>query len=387
MNMAENKKISRREFIARCLKYTGAAAIGLSGLDIFAENKKNLFMEPTDDIWKWNTLAHYYTKTEKGVICGLCPNACLIKPSDKGACQTRVNYKNDLYAINYGNPCSINIDPIEKKPLYHFFPESTAFSLATAGCNFHCLNCQNWQISQVSPFDTKNYDLFPKDVVAYAKKNDCKSIAYTYTEPVVFYEYAYDTAKLAREAGIKNVFISNGYINEIPLRKICKYIDAANINLKGFKDDIHRKLNGGMLEPVKKSLKIFKEEGVWLEITNLIVPSWTDDLDMIKAMCEWLYDEGFSECPLHFSRFFPMYKLTQLPTTPVDVLNKAHDIAIAAGIKYVYVGNVPGTEYDDTYCPKCHKKLVERKGYTIISNHIKDKKCGFCGEKINGIWQ
>jgi len=385
--MSENKKISRREFLRSCARYAGIAALGLSGLDVFADNKKLLLMNTMGDLWKWKTMAHYYTKTEKGVVCGLCPNACLIKQNNKGLCHTRVNYKDDLYAINYGNPCSINTDPIEKKPLYHFLPQSTAFSLATAGCNFTCLNCQNWQISQASPFDTDNYDLFPKEVVAYALKNKTRSIAYTYTEPVVFYEYVYDTAKLARAEGLKNVFISNGSINEVPLRKLCKYLDAANINLKSFKEDIYRKLNGGRLSTIKNSLKIFKEEGVWLEITNLIVPEWTDDLDMIKEMCEWLYDAGFSDNPLHFSRFFPMYKLTQLPTTPIDILNKAHDIAIAAGMKYVYIGNVPGTEYDDTYCPKCKKKIIERKGYTIISNNIKENKCGFCSEKINGVWK
>lgn len=385
--MSENKKMNRREFIRACAQYAGIAALSISGLDVFAGNQKLFPMKPTDDIWKWKALAHYYTKTEKGVVCGLCPNACLIKPNDKGICKTRVNYKGDLYAINYGNPCSLNIDPVEKKPLYHFLPQTTALSLATAGCNFTCLNCQNWQISQVSAFDTQNYDLFPKDVVAYALKNKCKSIAYTYTEPVVFYEYVYDTSVLAHEAGLKNLFISNGFINETPLRKLCKYLDAANINLKSFKEDIYRKLNGGKLSSVKRSLKIFKEEGVWLEITNLIVPSYTDDLDMIKEMCDWLYNEGFADCPLHFSRFFPMYKLTQLPATPVDVLNKAHDIALAAGIKHVYIGNVPGTEYDDTYCPHCKKKILERKGYTIISKNMKDGKCSYCDTKISGVWK
>ncbi|HOV12360.1 MAG TPA: AmmeMemoRadiSam system radical SAM enzyme [Bacteroidales bacterium] len=382
-----NKKISRRQFIHACMQYAGVAALSISGLDVFAADKKNIAMNNPADIWKWNTPAHYYTKTEKGIVCGLCPNACLIPLNGKGMCSTRVNFKNELYAINYGNPCSINSDPIEKKPLYHFLPQTTAFSLATAGCNYTCLNCQNWQISQVSPFDTKNYDLFPKDVVAYAQKNKCKSIAYTYTEPVVFYEYVYDTAQLAHQEGLKNLFISNGSINEAPLRKLCKYLDAANINLKSFKDDIYRKLNGGKLATVKKSLKIFKEEGVWLEITNLIVPGWTDDLEMIKEMCDWLYNEGFADCPLHFSRFFPTYKLTQLPATPIDILNKAHDIALAAGIRHVYIGNVPGTEYDDTYCPKCKKKIIERRGYTILSNNIKDGKCGFCNEKINGVWK
>jgi pyruvate formate lyase activating enzyme len=197
----------------------------------------------------------------------------------------------------------------------------------------------------------------------------------------------YDTSKLARAQGIKNIFISNGYINEKPLRDLCKYLDAANINLKSFTDEIYRKLNGGSLKPVMNALKIFHQEGVWLEITNLVVPGWTDNFDMIKKMCDWLYDAGLYNCPLHFSRFFPMYKLTQLPSTPVESLNKAREIALNAGIKYVYVGNVPGTEFDDTYCPSCKKMLIQRKGYAVLSNNIKNGKCAYCNESIHGVWQ
>lgn len=387
--MNSSQKISKRQFIKTCALCTGVLALGLHNTSLRASSasKKTTLMKPPVDIWKWNKKAHYYTKTDKGPQCGLCPNACIVPENGKSICNTRVNYQGDLYSIAYGNPCSINTDPIEKKPLYHFYPQSKAFSLATAGCNFTCLNCQNWQISQVSPFETENYDLMPADVLSHALKNNCKSIAYTYAEPVVFYEYVYDTSKLARAQGIKNIFISNGYINEKPLRDLCKYLDAANINLKSFTDEIYRKLNGGSLKPVMNALKIFHQEGVWLEITNLVVPAWTDNFDMIKKMCDWLYDAGLYNCPLHFSRFFPMYKLTQLPSTPVESLNKAREIALNAGIKYVYVGNVPGTEFDDTYCPSCKKMLIQRKGYTVLSNNIKNGKCAYCNESIHGVWQ
>lgn len=381
------KIVSRRRFIRNCTICASALTLGLNNLNLVSASPiKKTLMNPSDNLWKWNIKAFYYTKTDRGIVCGLCPNACLITDKKIGICKTRVNFQNDLYAINYGNPCSINTDPIEKKPLYHFLPQTKAFSIATAGCNFTCLNCQNWQISQVSPFETENYDIMPQDVVSYALKNNCKSIAYTYAEPVVFYEYVHETSKLARIKGIKNVFISNGYINEVPLRALCKYLDAANINLKSFTNEIYKKLNGGTLDPVMKSLQIFKEEGVWLEITNLIVPGYTDDLDMIKKMCNWLSHAGLNHFPLHFNRFYPSYKLTQLSPTSVDILNKAYNIAVDAGIKYVYVGNVPGTNMDDTYCPYCKKVLIERKGYTVISNNMKGNNCGYCNKPIHGIW-
>jgi pyruvate formate lyase activating enzyme len=275
---------------------------------------------------------------------------------------------------------------VEKKPLYHFMPEKKCFSVATAGCNFTCYNCQNWQISQVSPFETDNYDLMPAETVASAVKNGCPCIAYTYSEPVVFYEYVYDTSKLAHEKGIKNILISNGYINTVPLKALSAYLDAANINLKSFRDDIYIRLNGGRLATVQNSLRTLKDQGVWLEITNLIIPGWTDDMDMIGEMCAWLVKNDFRDCPLHFSRFFPMYKLTGVPTTPEADLNKARDIAFSAGMKYVYIGNVAGSEAQNTYCPGCKKLLLERRGYKIYTNSMKSGNCSFCGTAINGRW-
>jgi len=379
------RKISKRDFI----KYgcIGSCALALSANKTYAFTKGiNSITNNSDDLWKWSKLSKYYIETPRGVKCTLCPNDCTIKEGDSGDCRSRVNHNGKIYSIGYGNPCSINIDPIEKKPLYHFLPESKSYSLAIAGCNLACLNCQNWQISQVSPKDTRNYDLMPEEVYKQAKEYKCLSISYTYSEPIVFYEYVFDSAKIAKQNGIKNVLVSAGYINEKPLRDLIPYIDGANIDLKSFDDDIYVRLNGGKLEPILNTLKILKQEGVWLEITNLVVPEWTDDLSMIERMCEWLYKNGFDETPLHFSRFHPMYKLTHLSATPVNVLNKAKDIATKSGLKYVYVGNVPGSEAQNTICPKCKTIVIERKGYQILQNNIVNGQCKNCKTKIAGVW-
>lgn len=335
---------------------------------------------------KWTKEAMFYQITPKGVRCQICPNECNVAEGQAGDCRNRVNRKGKLYSIAYGNPCAVHIDPIEKKPLLHFLPGSKSFSVATAGCNLACLNCQNWTISQQSPSETQNEDLFPEQLVAVCKKEQCASIAYTYSEPITFYEYTYDSSFLARQEGIKNVMVTAGYIHREPLLKLCRVIDAANVDLKSFSDEIYLKLNGGKLQPVLDTLKTMKDEGVWLEITNLIVPSWTDDLDMIKRMCEWLLKNGFENTPLHFSRFFPTYKLTQLPPTPVNILKSARETAFNEGLKYVYMGNVPEAGSENTICPGCHKTVMERRGSGILQNHITDGKCGFCGETIPGVW-
>ncbi len=339
-----------------------------------------------ETVKKWTKEALFYTVTPKGVRCQICPNECDIKEGETGDCRNRMNINGKLWTIAYGNPCAVHVDPIEKKPLNHFLPGSKAFSIATAGCNLACLNCQNWTISQTSPTETKNYDLPPEKVVEECLANDCKSIAYTYSEPITFYEYTYDTSVLARQAGIKNVLVSAGYINREPLLKLCKVVDAANIDLKSFSNDIYLKLNGGKLQPILDTLVTMKNEGVWLEITNLVVPSWTDDLEMIKRMCGWLAQNGFTETPLHFSRFMPMYKLTQLPPTPVNILQSARNIALQEGLKHVYIGNVPGAGNENSVCPKCGKVVIERRGYSILQNNIESGKCKFCGSAVAGVW-
>jgi len=371
-------KITKREFIKR-------SAICAGGM--YCSGFINLVKgSESSDLWKWSREAIFYDETPRGVKCGICPNECTLKPGETSTCHNRVNHKGKLYSIAYGNPCAVHIDPIEKKPLLHFLPKSTAFSIATAGCNMACLNCQNWEISQKSPKETSNLDLMPEKVVEECIKNGCQSIAYTYSEPISFFEYVFDTAKIARSKGIKNVFISNGYINDEPLKALAPYLDGANINLKSFSNDIYLKLNAGKLQPILNTLKTLKDNNVWLEITNLIIPSWTDDFEMIKKMCDWLADNGFSENPLHFNRFFPLYKLTQLPQTPINTLIKAKEIAVKAGLKYIYVGNIPSEGFENTICPSCKKMVVARRGYSILSMQIENGKCKYCGAKINGVW-
>lgn len=376
------RKISKREFVKLGMTATG----GLFCLPSIASGKLVPDMA-ANDLWKWSKEAMFQVETPRGVRCMICPNECTLKPGELSDCHNRINKDGKLYTIAYGNPCAVHVDPVEKKPLFHYKPGTRAFSIATAGCNLACLNCQNWTISQTTPTKTKNFDLMPDRVVKQAERYECASIAYTYSEPITFYEYTYDTSIIARKANIGNILVSAGYIHEEPLRKLCQVIDAANIDLKSFKDSIYLKLNAGKLQPVLDGLKIFHAEGVWLEITNLIIPGWTDDFDMIKEMCDWLYDNDLYRYPLHFSRFYPQYKLTQLPPTPVATLEKAREIALAAGIEFVYIGNVPGTKATNTLCPNCHKLLIERRGYTILQNHIENGKCAYCGETIPGVWE
>lgn len=375
-------KYTKREFIKLGLAGSACAFIDKT----CAANLLSTMIPADDKLWKWSKEATFYIATPKGVKCKLCPQNCTIEEGKLGDCRTRIALNDKLYSIAYGNPCAVHVDPIEKKPLYHFLPGSLSYSIATAGCNLACLNCQNWTISQKSPYDTRNYDLMPEKVVEEAAKYKSKSIAYTYSEPIVFYEYVYDTSKIAHLSGIKNVFVSAGYIHEQPLREISKYLDAANIDLKSMDTQIYEMLNAGTLEPVLRTLQVLKEEGVWLEITNLVVPSWTDDLDMIKKMCEWLAENGFQDAPLHFSRFHPDHKLANLPPTPVETLYQARNIANQSGLNYVFIGNVPGKEGQDSHCPDCKKVVIERNGYTIINNNLNEGKCKYCGTGIAGVW-
>jgi pyruvate formate lyase activating enzyme len=374
-----SQRISKREFLRQCTLCTGGFALGMY--------RQNFFSLSNTDLGKFSKEALFYSKTADGLQCEKCPQGCmLVDEGDVGFCRNRIAHNGKIYSIAYGNPCSVHIDPIEKKPFFHFLPATQAFSIATAGCNFRCLNCQNWQISQASPKESDNIDLMPVEVVKACINSGSESIAYTYSEPTTFLEYAYDTAKLAHEQKIRNLLKSNGFINEKPLRYLCKVLDAANIDLKIFDEETYKKLSSGKLAPVLRTLKVLREEGVWLEITNLVIPTWTDNYDTIKRMCEWLCVNGLSDAPLHFSRFTPLYKLSQLPSTPTESLEKAHAIAKESGIKFVYLGNVTGHWAENTYCPKCKKTIVERRVYTILSNHIVKGKCNFCGETISGVW-
>jgi pyruvate formate lyase activating enzyme len=277
------------------------------------------------------------------------------------------------------------VDPVEKKPLLHFHPGTRAFSLAVAGCNLHCLNCQNWEISQTSADKTRNYDLGPDEIVAMASKYGCRSIAYTYSEATTFFEYMVDTAERAKKKGIQNVWVSNAYISPPALDRLCDVIDGASVNLKSFSDDVYRKLTGGTLKPVLESLKTLHERGVWMEIINLVVPTYTDDMETIRRMCGWIAAHLGPSYPLHFSRFFPQYKLTRLPPTPVEVLEAARETARKEGLEHVYLGNVPGG-CDETRCPQCQAVVIERRGYRLVENRLEAGACPSCKAEIAGRW-
>jgi pyruvate formate lyase activating enzyme len=320
------------------------------------------------------------------VQCHLCPRMCIVAEGQRGYCGVRENREGKYYSLVYGNPCAVHVDPIEKKPFYHVLPASTSFSLATAGCNFRCKFCQNWEISQTRPEETYNYDLPPERIVALAKQAGSRSIAYTYVEPTIFYEYMYDTASLAQKEGILNVCHSNGFINPGPLRELCKVLQAVNIDLKAFTEDFYGQMTQGRLAPVLETLKTFKREGVHLEITNLVIPTLNDDGEIVKKMCLWIKSELGADTPVHFSRFYPLHKLRNLPPTPVATLEKSRRIAQTAGLEYVYIGNVPGHEGEKTFCPQCQKVVIDRQGYSIREIHLDRGRCKYCGKRLPGIW-
>jgi pyruvate formate lyase activating enzyme len=323
-----------------------------------------------------------------GVVCELCPFRCFLPEGSRGICRVRMNVAGKLKTLVYGQPVSVHIDPIEKKPVYHMLPGSRIFSLATVGCNLRCSFCQNWEISQCNPEEAKGPGqiMTPEDVVAAAIESGCGSIAYTYSEPVVFYEYVLDIAKLAKQKGLRNVLVSAGYINKEPLKKLAPYFDMIKIDLKGFNERFYRKVVGGDLKYVLDALKELHDLGVLTEVVNLIVPGLNDDTKEISRMCKWIYDNLGPDTPVFFSRFTPQYRLGNLPVTPIETLENARKIAMDAGLRYVYLGNVPGHPGENTYCPVCGRMLIRRYGYDILENNIKKSKCVFCGKDIPGIW-
>jgi len=418
-----DKRLTRRQAI----KYGAIGAAAVAGVGSMAyyvlrsaqkERTASIFKNdaPRGELWElwkkrgWVKEASHYLQLGRNVQCHVCPNECLLEPEDRSCCRNKVNKDGKLYTLAYGNPCSFHVDPIEKKPLFHFLPGTGVFSIATSGCSFRCLNCQNWEISQKKPeetkdphgdelkFDPKRMDsltmqdvarlsMFPEDVAELAQFSRSHSIAYTYSEPTSFYEYMLDCSKLARSRNIKNVWVTNGYIQREALDELCNYLDAANVDLKSFSQDIYETLNAGKLKPILDTLKTLKERGVWFEVTNLVVPTYTDKLGMIQRMCDWLIENIGPDYPLHFSRFHPQYKLEHLPMTPAGILTDARSIALETGLHYVYIGNVRGVpEGETTFCPNCRKPVVERTIFFVRSLNLEDGKCKSCGTKIAGVW-
>jgi len=330
----------------------------------------------------------YKPLKEKKVKCNLCSHRCIIKNGKRGICGVRENRNGILESLVYGKLIARHIDPIEKKPLFHFMPGSKSYSIATVGCNFKCLFCQNADIAQM-PSDHNGMiigDLCsPEDVVDAAEKGKCKSIAYTYTEPTVFFEFAFDTAKLARERGIKNVFITNGYMSSEALHMISPFLDAANVDLKGFTESFYKEICGSRLEPVKETLKLMKKLGIFVEVTTLLIPGLNNGAEELKELALFIADSLGTDTPWHISRFYPTYKLTDRPSTPVESIANAREIGIKSGLRYVYTGNLPGDKGENTFCYSCGKILINRLGFSIIKNVVENGCCPYCGSQIDGI--
>ena len=333
--------------------------------------------------------AMFYKQLENfKVICELCPHFCKLNDGQTGICNVRKNLSGKLYMLVYGKSIAVHVDPIEKKPLFHVAPGTQSFSMATVGCNFSCKFCQNADISQVSSnynLDLIGQNISPEEIVSKAIQNNCVSIAYTYTEPTIYFEYAYDTTKIARQQGLLNIFVTNGFINPEPLKLVSQYLDGANVDLKSFNENFYKKFVGAKLQPVLDTMKLMKKLGVWIEVTTLIIPGENDSEKEFDQIASFINNELGSETPWHISRFYPQFELRCHPPTPVQTLQKAYDIGKENGLRYVYMGNVPGNQTESTFCYNCGKKIIDRLGYQIKNNKTLNGTCGYCGAGIDGV--
>jgi len=409
------EKMSRRRFISAVLK-GGAVIAAYSALESLPEIKqlfnydkfqffagdsleKILFKAPTARFWEKLTpksdcsschglAISNFSKGHKvnSVVCFMCEHNCLIEDGKRGKCRARINVKGELKSLVYGRPMTYHIDPIEKKPFYHFLPGSLAFSLATSGCPLSCKFCQNWEISQASPEDYSTDFVPPHTIAQRTKSESVPVVAFTYNEPTVFSEYLLDIAKEAKKLGLKAVLISCGFMGERVLKEMVETLDAIKIDLKGFSEDFYKNITNSKLQPVLRNIKTVAKSKAHLEIVNLVVPTLNDKDEDLKNLAKFVYDETGAETPLHFTKFHPDYQLLNLPPTPVSTLERARNMAMDIGLKYVYVGNVPGHPGNNTYCPKCKKIVIERQGFFVKSFNIKNGKCVFCGELIKGVF-
>lgn len=331
--------------------------------------------------------AMYYEKlTDNEVQCQLCFRECIIPEGNTGFCRVRKNREGSLYSLIYGQPSAIHVDPVEKEPQHHFLPGSEILCIGTVGCNYRCLHCHNWHLSQSAPGDLRVYELPPLAVINLAREMETPSISFTYNDPIVMYEYMLEVAKLAQNNNIRILWHSNGSMNPEPLRELLQYTDAVTIDLKGFSDRAYNN-SQATLAPVLNSLKIIKESGVWLEIVNLVIPTVNDDPAEIREMCRWIHNNLGPDVPLHFSRFFPNYKLTHISATPVKTLENALDIAREEGIKYVSIGNVPGHRNNSSFCADCDEIVIRRRHFEVRVINLTDGKCDNCGAEIPGVWE
>jgi pyruvate formate lyase activating enzyme len=414
----EDKYLSRRNFLINLSRYgviLGGSSLIISktsGMEKLTEyiNSKFLF-DYKDELYKNAPIARYWTSTvlknadcrychspneiyekthvhkEKTVKCLLCSQGCLIKENEHGKCRGRINFKGELHSLVYGRPISIHIDPIEKKPFYHFLPGSEAYSLATAGCPLSCLFCQNWEISQSSPEDNQVKFIPPTEIVNNSKQKNVPIIAFTYNEPTTFFEYMVDIAREAKKQNIRSVLVSCGFMNPEPLKELCDVLDAIKIDLKGYSENFYKNVCNASLSPVLRTIKQIAKSKTHLEIVNLVVPTLNDSDKMMSELVNWLANEVGNNVPIHFTRFHPDYKLLNLPPTPISTIEQARDMAMSKGIHYAFVGNIPGHEGNNSYCPSCRKAIINRNGFFVTENNIKNGKCGFCGTTIAGVWK
>jgi len=382
--------LDRRTFLARC----AAAAVGYCACDAipfraaFAQDAFDFDQSPPAAKGRLSDVraAHWDSMEGGRVTCRLCPRECRVADQERGACGVRTNDGGVYKTLVYGQVAAVHVDPVEKKPFFHVAPGSPAYSIATAGCNIQCRFCQNWEISQFRPEQVESTSATPERIVRAARESECRFLAYTYSEPVIYYEYMRDCADAGNAAGLDSLMISNGYIQEKPLREILPRLYAVKIDLKGFTEGFYRDVCDATLKPVLQTLQILKETGKWFEIVVLVIPTLNDDEAQMRGLCTWVAETLGPDVPVHFTRFHPEYRLTNLPSTPVATLERIHGYAREAGMHFAYIGNVPGHPAESTYCPGCGTVLVRRAAYTILEMAIRDGRCPKCRRAIPGLW-
>ena len=384
----------RRRFLTRC----AAAAMGICVSDRFG--RIDLFVKEAraQDLLQGGPpegatagladfrAAHWEPLEEKGVVCRLCPRECRVPDQERGYCDVRWNDGGVYKSLIHSRVCAAHVDPVEKKPFFHVMPGTKAFSISSSGCNLDCRFCQNWEIAQVAPEKLSMVVATPEQIARSAREAKCQLIAHTYSEPFVGWEYVRDVADASKELGIPNVVISGGFIQEKPLREIIPRLAAVKIDLKGFTEEYYHEVVHGELSVIQRTLTILKETGKWFEIVTLVVPTLNDDEDSMRRLCAWVAERLGPEVPIHFSRFHPAYRLQNLPSTPIQTLERIHGYAQEAGLKFAYLGNVPGHPAENTYCPDCGETVIRRMAYTILENNLTDGRCAKCKRAIPGIW-
>ncbi|MBA4252128.1 MAG: AmmeMemoRadiSam system radical SAM enzyme [Chlorobiaceae bacterium] len=368
---------TRRKFIEQSLKIS--TGLCLFALPPFLSSQSRS---------RFHSASYYQTLERRRVKCELCFRGCVIQDNERGFCKVRENDNGKLYSVVFGNPAAVQLDPIEKEPMYHLHPSTNILCIGTAGCNFKCQFCHNWHLSQATPEELRHRSkrMTPEEVVNHAKNLD-SGLSFTYNEPTIFWEYMYEISKLGRREGLTTIFHTNGGMRSEPLKRLLENMMGVTVDLKGFTADFYRDVSFASMEPVLNTLRLIKSEGKWLEIVNLIIPTLNDDLNQIKEMCSWIVDNLGTDVPVHFNRFSPAYKMKHLKPTPISQLERARNIATEAGIRFVYVGNAPGHRHNSTFCPSCKKRIIHRTHFMVNEIRIKNGNCEFCKHPIPGVWK